>query len=139
MVRAINVGPKDQDIQSKAVEMEMLRQEMQRIDQQLVILETRKLQISNIKKGLSKIQGEEEILIPLGPGFLTKGKLSKDRNIIMEVGANMAVEKTIEESEKLIDKNLEELEKIENKLKVALFEMSKKMQEYQDILLQYYG
>ncbi len=139
LVSEIPKGLSQEEIQNKAVEMEMLRQNMQQLDQQLIALETRKMQIEEVLKAITQIKGGEDILLPLGPGFFIKGNLKKTDKVIVAVGANMALEKRMSESKDDIEKNLKEIDKISNNLKSELLRASEHMEETQKILIKYYG
>jgi prefoldin alpha subunit len=127
------------EVEEKAVEMELLRQSMQQLDQQLVALETRKMQIEEVLKGMDELKGGEDVLIPLGPGFFIKGQLKQDKNVIVMIGSNSAMEKTVEDATKVIKDNLEEINKMSDELKAKLLNASERMDEMQEILVKYYG
>jgi len=139
VVEEIKKGLTQKEINEKAVEMELLRQDMQKIDQQLVALETRKMQMHEVLEAIKTMKGGEDILIPLGPGFFVKGELKKGDKVLLGVGANIVLEKNIGEAERDIKKSIRELEKLERDMKSDLVKMSERMDDLQKMLIKYYG
>lgn len=82
--------------ESAALEYQMLMQQFHQLQQNLSSLEQH---IEDLKKleenlhNLSQIKEGTETLIPVGSGIFFKGQVKDTKNLIMNVGANVCVEK----------------------------------------------
>lgn len=71
------------------------------------------LEIQGTIDSISEIgKGEDrDILFPLGSAAYTKGRIEKSGNIIVEIGAGVALEKTKEEAIEIMEKRKTEIQK----------------------------
>ena len=108
--------------EEKALEAEMLRRRFAEIENQLVSIEQKRLELEVIKGSIDDIKGhkDEEIMIPLGSGVLIKGKIVDDSKFLINVGANVILEKTASEAKKIIDEQIKELGTAEEMLQKEL-------------------
>ena len=75
---------------------------------------------------LEKTKGE--VLFPVGSSAFIPGKISEQSKVIVEIGANIAIEKNFEDAKKALEKNREEIEKIEKEIENEMRETSKVME-----------
>jgi prefoldin alpha subunit len=68
-------------------------------------------EISSTLESINEIEKSEETLFSIGSEAYAKGKITDKEKIIVEIGANIALEKSIEEAEETLKKRREELEK----------------------------
>jgi len=104
---------------------EVLRQNMEMLQAHLRELMLSKETVESIKEA----KEEQEILIPLGGGANTYGKLIDNKNILINIGSNIAVKKDVEGAIKLIEKRIDESKDLMNKTSVSYSEVSKTMAE----------
>ena len=86
-------------------EVKALNSHLERIDEQLSELGSSKRvvnEFSELKKG-------EELRVLLSSGIYVKAELADTKNLMVNVGANVSVEKTPEEVAKILDSQLVEL------------------------------
>ena len=106
----------------KAVEAEMIRQQLLEIENQLNVLETKKYELQLIKESIDEVKGKKgnEILVPIGAGVLLRAEIKDDEKVLVNVGSNVVVERNLEETKKIIDNQISEVEKAEQILQEEL-------------------
>jgi prefoldin alpha subunit len=104
---------KKEDAQ-RYIENEILRAHLEELEKQLNEVENKKSELQYLKDSLSKLKGnkDKEILFPFGTGVLVRGKITDDEKVIINIGSNVMVEKTIKEAQVIVDTQIKELENI---------------------------
>ena len=80
-------------------------------------------------EGLEKEKIETSLLVPIGGGSYVKAKLESIENVVVGIGAGVAVEKTFNEAKEILSKRIEELEKLYGRLQQQLSQIAQKIQE----------
>ncbi len=103
-----------------------IEQEMNRLDQQLQIIEQRTLEIQMLQRGLEEFEKskEKQMLANLGRNIFIKTEI-QDKNLLVDVGNRVFVKKNIPETLKLVEEQINKLAETKDKV---MF----KMQEIQD-------
>jgi prefoldin alpha subunit len=104
-----------QELQEKYVELQILDQTIRQIQQQLSILDQQLFELQRLNESLdeiSKVNINSEILTPLGAGVFIKTQFKDNKEVFMNIGANIITKKTIAESKKIIDEELQKIKKI---------------------------
>jgi len=81
-------------------------------------------------EGLEKEGPNKTILVPIGGGSYVKAKLERIDKVIAGVGAQVAVERTLEETKENVKKRLEEIKKNKEGLSQQLNDVLKRVQDY---------
>ena len=76
---------------------------------------------------LGKTSVNTETMLSVAPGIFAKGELKDNQKFVVNVGANIMVEKTIPQIEGLLDKQIKEVEEIRAQLDGNLLEMNQRM------------
>ncbi len=84
--------------------------------------------LENIKE-FGKISTGEEILFPVADGIFAKGTLIQSEKLKVNVGQNIVVDKTIEETQELIEQQLENLQKQQQKMLLREEEIYKELEK----------
>ena len=97
--------------QRRLFENEIMRAHIEELDKQIADITAKQNELEFLKEGLFQLKGQKdkEMLFPMGAGILAHGKIISDEKVIVNVGANTLVEKTIPEAQKIIDAQLDEL------------------------------
>jgi prefoldin alpha subunit len=132
---------KEQEMQRKSLEFEMLRQQSDAIEKQIEEIEMKRNEMLIVKQSMSELKGQtgKEILVPIGSGVFLKGQLNDDKSILDEVGANVIAEKTINQADELIEQQLEEIEKLQNKMRGELIMCVEQLQRLEPELVKYFS
>jgi len=104
------------------VEEMIFRQQVSELENQLVALENRRSELEIVKQSITdmKHQKDREIMIPVGAGVMILGKIVDEKNILVNIGANVVVPRTSDEAKKLIEEQLDEINKLQDSLKKEL-------------------
>ncbi len=105
---------KEKQLQQKYLQFQFLQQQIEQLSQQVEILnqQNAELEISlNAVKELGEVKKGNELLAPVAEGIFFKGELKDNQKLIVNVGSNVTVERTIPEVVKLLEEQKEELEK----------------------------
>ena len=96
------------------MELNLINQQIQDFQKQIQVLEETIQEVQESKKGLDEISETEsgkEILVPIVSGIFTKAEIKNTKEFIVNVGANTAVTKSVDEVKKLLDKQSDEIQK----------------------------
>ena len=122
----------EKQIQQKYMELQMLGQQMQHIQKQLNMIEQQTLELDSTKESIetiSKTKPGTELLVPISQGIFLKTQLKDTTELTVNVGADVAVKKTIQESKKLVTDQLVEITKFQRELSDNLEKLATKAQE----------
>ena len=127
----------EEQIQQKYMQFQMMQQQLEQISQHLELLnqQNSELDISiNAVQELSKIKVDNELLAPIADGIFLKGELKDNQKLIVNVGMNTTVEKSIPEVVKLLEQQKEELSQRMVEADAMMQEMSMQaMKLYQEV------
>ncbi|HDR53379.1 MAG TPA: prefoldin subunit alpha [archaeon] len=102
----------EQDIQLKAAQVDYLNQQIKALQMQLMEMEKTVEELSILRVGLQNIEGVrqgDDVLVPLGASVYAKGQMQDVRKVIVNVGAGIFVEKTINDALPMVDRQLEQV------------------------------
>jgi prefoldin alpha subunit len=125
----------DDKIQQKYLQFKYLQQQLHQLQEYLETLQQQHQELETSISGISDLETvapNTELLAPIANGIFVKGKLQDAKNVIVNVGANITVEKTIPEVIALLQQQVSELqEKIPMAQAVVreLAQQAKKIQE----------
>jgi len=117
---------KNKELQQKYLELKSLEQQINHSQQQISILNKQIIEFKNLSDNLIKIKQtkkDTEMFSPLGAGIFLKAELKDTQNVIMNVGSNTFILKTVDEASDLIKRQVEELGSIINQLELNLQEL----------------
>lgn len=118
--------------QQKYMEMQIISQQIKQLQRQIQILQS---QISEVNiavesfNELKNVKKGAEILVPITNGVFAKAELKDSSHLLVNVGANTVVTKTIDESKKLMEDQLNELAKFHDNLVMEIQKLSNKLEE----------
>jgi prefoldin alpha subunit len=102
----------EQDWQQKYQEFQQLQQQIEQISQQLQMFGQQAAEIDNTKDALlefENLQNGSEMLSQIANGIFVKSELLDKEKLIVNVGGNVTVEKTIPEMVDLFEKQKVEI------------------------------
>ena len=103
------------ELQKRYMEYQMIDQNIKQLKEQMELADQQLIEIMAAIQSLdefSSIKEGSEILVPVNNGIFAKAKLQKEDNLLVNVGGATIVNKSIEDTKKLIEKQKEEMEKI---------------------------
>src|SRR3989338_1087208 len=98
--------------------LNMLEQRIQKVQEQLMIVEQQRAEISTLSNSLDKIKGkkDKEILAHIGRGIFIKSKIINNDEIIVDVGSKIFLKKSIDGGKEIIEKQVGELANVNDVL-----------------------
>lgn len=132
---------KEEELQKKYMEYQMMEQQVNAAKEQLGKFEQQFQEIENVKNALDDLHkaGEgTDILVPVSSGIFVIGKLTNNKKCKVNVGAGVCVEKSLEDTKKLLDKQVAEIEKykkqVEEHIKTFAEQLQKSEKEMEDLI-----
>jgi prefoldin alpha subunit len=117
------------------MKFQMFEKQIQQLQEQIQAVEQGIVELSSLFLGLDDLKNSDgkEILSPIGKGIFVKSKIISEE-LVVDIGNQNFVTKTIDDTKKLIDSQVQKLEGIKKELNEALEnlgqELEKTMQEY---------
>jgi len=100
---------------------------MQKLDSNLDEFQVLRKSLDELKK----INRDTEIIIPLGQGVFTRGRITEKNNLLNLVGAEIAVEKSIDETKESVSGQINSLMKVRVELESEMAKGVEKIQKIQ--------
>jgi len=102
----------DEEAKEAYFEMQAIEQQMRQLGQQINIIEN---QINEFQNSIEAIEGlrsktGEEILVPVSSGIFARAELKNNDRFVVNVGANVAVEKEGFETVEILKKQIAEMQ-----------------------------
>ena len=92
--------------------IKQLQRQLEAVTQQLMELTATGISLDEFKK----ISAGKEIFVPLSSGIFAKASIKDTSDLLVNVGANIAVKKDIDSTKKLIQNQMEEIRKIQKQM-----------------------
>ena len=109
-----NVSKEEEELRKLSVEMRFLEQTAESLQQRISMVNAAITDLTYANMALESIEKEKEnaeLLIPIGGSSYIKVKLASPDKVIVGMGANVSIEKTLPEAKAIVEERLEELEK----------------------------
>lgn len=125
------------ELQTKYVEYQMIEQQLKQMQEQLVKFEEQIEEISNISAQLGELKETKpstETLVPVANGIFMKGRILDPDELVVNVGAGVAVKKTVDETKQLLDEQAKEIMNYRVQVAAQVDQMRTKAQEIEQEL-----
>src|SRR3989338_1538222 len=110
----------EEQIQEKYMHLQLIAQTLRQVQQQLQLLDEQAAEIEKMTSGLGELMNAKigvNLLVPVSEGIFAKASLSDHKSLLVNVGSNVVVEKTIEETRNLLQDRNQELKEHREELK----------------------
>jgi len=118
---------KQRQLQGVLAQMQLTRERMEGMANQVRLVETALGEVSETRKALDELstgRKDASILVPIGSGSYLKARIEDSDNVLVGVGAGVSTEKSISEANEVLNKREEEYKGSLEKMKGALMEAS---------------
>lgn len=122
-------------LQEMYAEYQMLMQQMQQLQQNLQELQRHVSDLGKLKRNLNEISlinVDTETLVPLGNGIFLHAELKDNKNIVMNVGSEAFVDKTIDEAKETIEKQIGEVTNVVLQMEQEMEKTAHRIEEIQE-------
>ena len=116
---------KEKKLQKLYMQFQILEQHIKQMQQQAATLNAQLLDLISTTHSLDDLQNVKpgtEILVPISSGVYIKGELKDNKNLIVNVGANTTVRKSLDDTKKIVEMQAEEMKGLQ---KQALEELQR--------------
>jgi len=116
-------------LQKLYMQYQMLQQHLENMQQQSKVIGTQLIDLMGTIQSLEDLKNVREgteILIPISSGVYAKARINDTSNLVVNVGADVTVSKSIDETKAVVERQAEELEKIQNQVLTELQRLSVK-------------
>ncbi len=108
-----------EDFESNMVQLNMYGSKLQEIEQQLQIVDRHisELQLTSLAlQELDETKENTETLAPIGQNIFVKTKIQETKKLIVDLGAKVFAEKTVEEAQDILNDKIDEFSQIKDKI-----------------------
>ena len=112
-----------EQLQRKYMEFQMIGQQVKHFREQLQQLDQQLVELDNVKDSLEELKGVPQgtdLFIPVSSGIFMRAKSGDTAAVVLNVGAGVAVEKTIPDAQQLISDQMEQAGNIREQLMANL-------------------
>ena len=113
----------EKEIQKKYMEYQVIGERIKQLQEQMQTAEQQLIEIMATLQSLdefSTLKENDEILVPVNNGIFVKANLKKENKLLVNVGSSVVVDKSIDDTKKLIEKQKDEMEGIRGKIALNL-------------------
>jgi prefoldin alpha subunit len=106
-------------LQQKYLELQLIDQQAKQLQKQLQSLDEQLLELLSLQQSLDELKEMKigtQILVPVGNGIFTKADLKDNKELIVNVGANTTVKKSIADTKNMLKNQEEEINNLKEKL-----------------------
>ena len=110
---------KEKKVQEMYMEFKMLDQYIKQLQSQLEMITHQLIELNATNNSLNefdKLSAGKEMFVPLSSGIFAKASIKDTSELLVNVGANVAVKKDVASTKKLIQKQMEEIKKIQKQM-----------------------
>ena len=111
------------ELQDMYVELQILDQQIKQAQKQLEHFEQQVSELAVTVDALENLKGIKpgtKLLVPISSGIFVEAELKDNTNLKVNVGANINVSKTVDDTKKLIEEQLHEIKAYREKLFMKL-------------------
>ncbi len=126
---------KQNQLQQKVMELQLLQHQMQQIERQTQMLESQAQEMAIVQAALdefSRCQAGSESFVAVTPGVFAKAKIEQPKNVIVNIGAGVAVEKPIQEAKQMMAEQGVELRKVQTEIIEQLQKLAQRAESVQE-------
>ena len=118
------------ELQKKMMEYRIMESRISSMSNQRELFSTKMLEVQSTLTGMDQItKGHSDMIFPIGSGSYVKGQLSEEKKILVEIGANVALNMGLAEAKEYLESRKKELEEgieiINKDLENTVLEMKK--------------
>lgn len=110
---------KEKKVQEMYMEFKMIDQHIRQLQSQLEMITHQLIELNATNNSLNefnKLSAGKDMFVPLSSGIFVKASIKDTSELLVNVGANVAVKKDVASTKKLIEKQMEEIKKIQKQM-----------------------
>jgi len=130
------------DLNKMVVQVKFLEEQIERLQSQLQLIETSIFNLESTNatiENIKTVKEGEDILIPIGNTSFLKGKVTDTKGLIINLGADIFADVTIEKAKENIDSRIDDLRKAQQSVGSRLQQFINQMNELRPKLQELYA
>ncbi len=103
----------EERLQKKFMEFQVVEQQVKQLENAMQNLDTQLVEVKGMQKAVQEmgsIEAHSETFFPVANGIFAKGKITDTKELLVNVGSNVIVNKSVKETLGLLEKQAAELE-----------------------------
>ena len=122
------------ELQRKYMEFQIIGQQVGKIREQLQQIDQQLVELDNVRESLEELKEVREgadLYVPMSSGIFLRAKAGDTGKVVLNVGASVAVEKTVAEAQQLISDQMEQAGNVREQMLANLNKFLEKAKELQ--------
>ncbi len=118
-------------LEDKYVEFQVLEQQVKQLQTNVQTMDSQIMEIKSMQLSVAELNTVPEnskALFPIANGMFVRGTVADPRKILVNVGGNVVIDKTVNETIELLETQLTDMTKVRQQLLSDLEKTSSKMQ-----------
>ena len=128
---------KEEKAREMFMEFQALEQHIKQLQKQLELVTSQMIDLTATNSSLDEFANvdiKKEVFVPLNSGIFAKASIINTQELLVNVGANVAVKKDVASTKKLISKQIDEIRKIQRQMIDELEKMTTRAAELEAII-----
>ncbi len=133
----MTVQSREELMRRLVVELQLMQGSVDTLQQRLQMLQSAIADLTVARSSIDALKEAEEgapVLMPMGGGALVKARLGNLSRVIVDIGADVSIEMSLEEADQDFSRRLEDMEKASLSVQQQLEQIVAQMQIHQDNL-----
>jgi prefoldin alpha subunit len=126
------------ETQQKLMHLQMLSQQMKQAEQQVETFDNQLIELESVKQSLTEL-GEvkkgTDLFVPASGGIFVKATIQETNKLLVNVGSNIVVAKTVKETVGMIDEQIKEIGNLKTQVSQQMGVMGVHLQTLQQDLM----
>ena len=115
-------------LEERIIAYRVLEARLNSLVKQRDLLSSKLAEVRSTLESIEEIEKSEEVLFPLASGAYTLGKIIDKQKIVLSIGANIALEKSLIEAKKFLNERKDEIEKALTQINKEISQISFNLQ-----------
>lgn len=120
-----------ENLNRMAVQIRFYEEQLQQMQQQMQLLQGTLMNLEGVNftiENLENVETEQEILLPVGNVARIRTKILDPKNIILNVGANVFIEKPTKDAVENVNKKIEDVKKAQEMIQKNMEQIMQQME-----------
>ena len=122
----------EKEVRKKYIELQLMEQQMKQLQENAKVLDSQLAELIGVIQSLEdfkSVENKTRLWVPISNGIFTKAELIDNRELMVNVGADVVVKKSAEETKSLIAGQMDEIKKVQQKVVEELQRIAVKAME----------
>lgn len=135
MAKQVKAGtPEQKQMQEHMIALQILDHQLKQGQKQLMVIEQQISELEAVFAGLGGLSGvsASEMFVPMSSGIFVKAELKEVKEVLVNVGASVAISKPLPDAQKLVETQIQELRELQQQLSHQMQRLSIEAERVQE-------